>query len=80
MNQRRAFQQTLTLALERGMDLHDTGMTGFSYLLDMWLEIEANPEFDEFKLGRWLGWAQASVVASGVATLEDMKEINKANA
>lgn len=31
------------------------------------------------KLCRWLGWIQASIVGSGCATLEQMKQINKAN-
>jgi hypothetical protein len=38
------------------------------------------PGFSDAKLGRWLGWAQCAVVASGVATLTDMKEINQAHA
>lgn len=29
------------------------------------------------KLGRWLGWAQAAVVAMEWATLEEMKELNR---
>ncbi len=46
------------------------------------MESGINPQdsekgFSEGKLGRWLGWAQASVVAMGLASLEDMKEINK---
>ena len=35
------------------------------------------PEFSESKLGRWLGWAQCALVASGVGvTLDDVKRIN----
>ena len=34
-------------------------------------------DFSEAKLGRWLGWAQAAVVAMGLATLDDMKNINR---
>lgn len=35
-------------------------------------------EFSDAKLGRWLGWMQAAVVAAGIGlTLEDMKEINR---
>ena len=36
----------------------------------------ASPAFSGEKLGRWLGWAQAALVAQGGATLEDMKEMN----
>lgn len=30
------------------------------------------------KAHRWLGWAQAACVAAGVATLDEMKQINHA--
>jgi hypothetical protein len=33
--------------------------------------------FSDGKMGRWLGWAQAAVVAMGCGTLEDMKSINR---
>lgn len=33
-------------------------------------------KFSDAKMGRWLGWAQAAVVAMGAGTLEEMKEIN----
>lgn len=32
------------------------------------------------KMGRWLGWAQCSVLARGYATLDEMKEINRRHA
>lgn len=57
------------------------------HLHDMLRAMESgiNPQdpsrsFSEAKAGRWLGWAQAAVVAMGVATLEDVKEINKRHA
>lgn len=45
------------------------------------METGVNPqdserEFSEGKMGRWLGWAQAAVVAMHCATLDDMKAIN----
>ncbi len=56
----------------------------WDHLREMLAKMESgiNPQdsekgFSEGKLGRWLGWAQASVVAMGLASLEDMKEINK---
>jgi hypothetical protein len=46
------------------------------------MKADVNPQdteksFSDGKLGRWLGWAQAAVVAMGAGTLEDMKTINK---
>lgn len=41
---------------------------------------DSERDFSEGKMGRWLGWAQAAVVAQGIASLDDMKEINKRNA
>lgn len=34
------------------------------------------PMFSPAKLGRWLGWTQAAVVAHGAAKLDDMKALN----
>ncbi len=46
------------------------------------MESGVNPQdtqssFDDDKMGRWLGWAQAAVVAMGMATLDDMKRLNQ---
>lgn len=46
------------------------------------MESGVNPQdtergFSDGKMGRWLGWAQAAVVAMGCASLNDMKRINK---
>ena len=80
MNQRKAFKETLDLAYERGMHhLHLREDLSFGHLEDMWRRV-SREVFSDSKLGRWLGWAQATVVASGVATLEEMKAINKRNA
>lgn len=51
------------------------------HLNDMVNQMEANEnpqggEFSEGKLGRWLGWLQASACAMGVITLDDAKQIN----
>lgn len=46
------------------------------------MESRKNPqggEFSDGKMNRWLAWAQAAVVAQGLASLEDMKVINKRN-
>lgn len=80
MNQREAFAETIVLAITAGMpeesDVDDS--LGLAHMQSMLDRIEANPEgFSEAKLGRWLGWAQAALVASGVGvTLEDVKQIN----
>lgn len=41
------------------------------------VERDNTGSFTEGKLGRWLGWAQASIVGLGLGTLNDFKEINK---
>ena len=76
MNQIGAFRETLILANERGMPLNPGSDTGLDHLQDMWRKIDIGG-FSAGKLGRWLGWAQCAVVTSGVATLEEMKEINR---
>ena len=78
MNMRAAFHDTLMLAVERRMQGPDTGPLSFPHILYMQRRVDAS--FSEAKLGRWLGWAQAAVVASGCATLDDMKEINRRHA
>lgn len=45
----------------------------------MLLPLDTIHEFSDAKMGRWLGWAQAAVVAQGLGTLEDMKQINMRN-
>ena len=49
------------------------------------MESGINPQdteagFSDGKMGRWLGWAQAAVVALGCGTLNDMKNINRVHA
>lgn len=79
MNQKQAFRETLIMAAELDMPLLEGTSYGLDHLFDMWETIQKS-DFSESKLGRWLGWAQCAVVVSGVATLEDMKEINLRNA
>lgn len=80
MNQRLAFYDTVELARKsqmwtRSVEGGPTGELSYAHISDMYRRV--TPLFSESKLGRWLGWAQAAVVASGVATLEEMKEINQ---
>jgi len=82
MNQAQAFVDTLTFAQKAGMaDCEfDIAEVNYWHLQDMVEQIIRDPaRFSEGKLGRWLGWAQACVVAGGYGTLQDMKAINKRN-
>lgn len=74
MDQRRAFKETLDLAIERDMPDYPGTSFGLEHLKDMWSRLDKN--FSDAKVGRWLGWAQACVVIDGLATLEEMKQIN----
>lgn len=81
MDMRGAFEDTLTLARNRGFEGvvlsgFEIDGTTFAHLLDMSRRIA--PEFSEGKLGRWLGWAQCVVVMNGFASLDEMKQINSA--
>lgn len=83
MNQLEAFRETLrtsnkrlnewTLDVSRILKLpKDLQM---EHLLEMATKVEQGG-FSEAKMGRWLGWAQASCCAMGLLTLEECKEIN----
>jgi len=80
VNMREAFRDTLSLAWQRGMHFKDEELQPeltYQHLVVMHDEFALHPErFSDAKLGRWLGWAQAAVVAAGCATLEEMKQIN----
>lgn len=78
MNQRQAFKDTLDLAEGRDMPLLEGTSYGLEHLRDMWFRLDKN--FSDAKVGRWLGWAQCAVVMNGIATLEDMKQINLSHA
>jgi len=81
MNQREAFTETVDLAISRGMPLNPGSDLGLDHLIDMAGRLDDNPDYSEAKIGRWLGWAQAAVVAAGVGvTLEDMKALNMRHA
>lgn len=53
------------------------GHTGSMHLLDM-LNSIVKGDMSPTKACRWLGWIQASLNEAGVATLEELKAINKA--
>jgi hypothetical protein len=82
MNQREAFRETLEIARANGLDncSSDYSELDYAHLQYMYAKIieadAAGEPFSEPKIGRWLGWAQAAVVANGGGDLADMKEIN----
>lgn len=89
MNVMKAMEQTVKLAYDRGMgggpvtpNLSGYPKTestlGYPHIAGMLIRMQEG-NFSYGKLCRWLGWAQAAVVASGCATLEDMKVINLSN-
>lgn len=81
MNQREAFDATVRLAVASAMPEGDAadGLS-LAHLREMRQAIETG-EFSEAKLGRWLGWAQAALVAADVGiTLDDVKAINMRHA
>jgi len=79
MNMIAAAADTMSLAAERGMaDVSsDNPDLDYPHLYDMLNKMQEG-EMSEGKLGRWLGWMQAAVVAANIGvTLNDMKEINR---
>ena len=69
-----AFINTLRIGNTESMP--DEGELGYKHLFEMADRI-LDEDFSDDKLGRWLGWAQAAVVAGTNYTLEDMKMLNK---
>ena len=74
MNVLAAMEDTVRLGFTVGK-MPDTGDLGYPHIAGMLIKMKET-EMSYGKLCRWLGWAQAAVVASGGATLDDMKRIN----
>lgn len=53
----------------------DTTDVGYWHIVTVLENIESGEIADE-KAHRWLGWAQCAIVAAGIGTLTEMKEIN----
>lgn len=71
-----------TLALWTGQSWADIDLPeslSGKHMVDMLTTVETG-EFSYGKQCRWLGWMQAATVAAGIATLDDMKAINKRHA
>lgn len=85
MNQIAAFKETLELARKHNMDNSSSDVPELDYphLQYMYdralLASEGEQPFSEDKIGRWLGWAQAAVMAygNGSIPLNEIKELNK---
>lgn len=81
MNQVAAMQETLALARIARMDNLESDIPelDFPHLWDMYQRVlQADPPMSDAKIGRWLGWIQAAVVAAQIGlSLNDMKDINK---
>ena len=75
----KAMRLSMELARNRGLDhkLSGTPETDYMHLQGMFKRAQEISNRD--KLNRWLGWMQASIVASsqGTITLDDMKQINR---
>ncbi len=91
MNQREAFKATIEFANQQGQKEDLRGKDdpfSYAHLHDMLRRVEeadaSGSPYSDAKLGRHLGWAQASVAAfeyyrkhrSGVWLLDQMKAIN----
>lgn len=80
MNMIAAAKETLDLA--RSFNFHnqesDIKDMDYPHLAKMIIKM-GTEEMSEGKLGRWLGWIQASIVNGtyGQVSLEDCKQINK---
>lgn len=78
MNVIEAMKDTVECAMRvNGYPRH--GPLGLEHLIEMRDRMMAG-NMSYGKLCRWLGWAQAAIVANGVATLEMVKAINKCHA
>lgn len=74
MNVLGAMEATVRIAIRNGMK--GEGSLSLEHIISMQEEMRTLP-MSEDKLNRWLGWAQAAVVADKKATLDDMREINR---
>lgn len=61
MNQIEALRETVQLAERQGMPRLPGSDLGLDQLREMLTTVES-ADFSDAKLGRWLGWAQCSVV------------------
>jgi hypothetical protein len=77
MNVDAAWRDTMDLVKSKPFAFPFEGPLSYQHLLDMDVRYSAFPTGKYGKRCRWLGWAQCAVVAAGVATLDQFKEMNK---
>lgn len=73
-------EATIDLARSREMmyrDVHLPISMRFEHLLKMRDMLDQFLDMDVGKCGRFIGWMQASVCASGIATMEEFREMNR---
>ena len=74
----KSISETYKLAFWQLDSFPEEGPLSFDHLSDM--VTKTNDEsFSIGKLNRWLGWMQCAVVSVGIASLEDIKEMNRRN-
>lgn len=75
---RLAMKESLDLAEANGMAncFYETPNISFDHFIDMYTR-SLEPDFSLGKANRWLGWIQGVMCALELATLEEVKEINK---
>lgn len=77
VDQLRALRETVALAEDRDMPEMPGEDIGLEHLRFMLAEVESRlDDFPPDKLGRWVGWAQCTLRCAGVATKDEMRELN----
>jgi hypothetical protein len=61
INQRNAIEMTIHFAYENRAKLPTRGPCSYEHLLRMAIEVRRNRQWDEGKIGRWLGWMQCAL-------------------
>lgn len=83
MNTLAAIRDTIQLAYEKAAPtspfLSMEGPSGYKHMLDMYRRVEKD-KMSEGKLNRWLGFMQGVLVTYGIASLDEVKAINKKHA
>lgn len=73
-----AFRATVCAARRAGRPLHPGTEYGLEWMEGMLARLYANPQYDEAKVGRWLGYAQGLVVAAQVGiTVEVLADLTR---
>lgn len=76
MDVKKAANITVGLYDQRRRKVSNLRYSSYSHILDMNEEIQKEVVTGE-KAHRWLGWIQACAYQAGLATLDELKQINK---